>query len=78
MSWTLEGPVIEAVKRHFGVFFSYAADRFAPWFLKKKPVSQDRVPFLWRFGVGYFLACFVLALQAANLRQNLAGLMQNR
>lgn len=29
MSWALEGPVIEAVKRHFGAVFSYAADRFA-------------------------------------------------
>ncbi len=38
MSWALEGPVIEAVKRHFGAVFSYAADRFAAVFLKKKPV----------------------------------------
>lgn len=27
MSWTLEGPVIDALKRHFGGFFSAAAER---------------------------------------------------
>ena len=36
MSWALEVPVIEAVKRHFGVVFSYAADRFATMFSEEK------------------------------------------
>jgi predicted acyltransferase len=29
MSWTLEGPVIEALKRHMGGVFTYGADRLA-------------------------------------------------
>jgi heparan-alpha-glucosaminide N-acetyltransferase len=36
MSWTLEGPVIEAMKRHFGAIFSYAADRFATMLSSEK------------------------------------------